>query len=152
MLTFWEKVKRIFWHAFEPLFPTTRDTLMFLGLMEHDDRQRFSLGWLRPGVTDRDVRATLKAQGFSDDYLAWIDPEETLNMRKLVEHVYQYHVRVFNDGEVRGHHEFSTESHPFKHLFEKGMTEGADYLKALLAPLLQDEPTVHRAQATPSPK
>ncbi len=151
ILRLWEKLKHFLWRLFEPLFPTTRDTLMFLGFMRHDERQRFALGWLKPGVTHRQVRATLVAQGFSDDYLAWIDPEETLNMRKLVESIYQYHVRVFSDGEVRGHREYSTESHPLKHLFEKGMTRGSEYLRPLLQPLLVP-PHPQRPPATPSPK
>ncbi len=151
-ITFFERLKSLLWHLFEPLFPTTRDTLMFLGFMRHDDRQRFSLGWLKQEVTDRQVRAALRAAGFSDDYLAWIDPDETLNMRKLVDQVYQYHVRVFNDGEVRGHREFSTESHPMKHVFERGMTPGTEYLTPLLARLIQAEPVKVRVRATPSPK
>lgn len=138
-ITFLERLKSLIWKLYEPLFPTTRDTLVFLGYTYYNHRQPFNLGWLKPGATARQVRSVLLKAGFSDDYLAWIDPNETLSMRKLVDRIYQYHIRVFIDGEIRGHHEFSTESHPLKHLFEKGMTTGEEYLKPLLQSLLVSE-------------
>ena len=41
-------------------------------------------------------------------------------------------MRVFSDGEIRGHYEFTPEAHPFSHFEEKGETEHKkDFLKFL---------------------
>lgn len=143
------KLKKIFWKLFEPIFPTVRDTWVFLGFMKHDERQRYLLGYLKTGLSRSDLRAILIKAGFEDDYLGWVDPSEILNMRKIINFVYQYHVRLFPDGEIRGHYEFSTESHPFKHLYEVGMTDGFDYLKPLLVEVMTSDPRSSPAKSNP---
>lgn len=149
-VTFWERIKQFLWKLIDPIFPTVRDALVFLGVISHEQRQDYIYGNLKTGITLFDVHQYLEQQGFSNDYVSWIDPGETLNMRKLTDVVYQYHVRLFEDGEVRAHHEYTPESHPWKHLFERGMTPGETYLRTLLAPLLTAEPVP--VPATPGPK
>lgn len=134
-----EKIKQLTWKLFEPIFPSVRDFWVFLGFIKHSTRQPHLLGKLKPGLTKKSLRTKLNLAGFSDDYLAWIDPDEILNMRKIVKTIYQYHVRLFLDGEIRGHYEYTAESHPFKHLYDKGMTDGRDYLLPLLQDLLLPE-------------
>lgn len=149
-ITLWERLKQFLWHLIEPIFPTIRDACVLLGIVSHEQRQDFVYGFLKEGATLQLLRQHLLANGFSDDYVSWIDPGETLNMRKPHQLIWQYHVRLFEDNEVRAHLEYTPESHPWKHLFEKGMTPGQDYLKSLLAPLLQilSEPI----PARPDPK
>lgn len=131
-----ERLKVFLWKLCEPLFPTVRDTWVFLGFITHNERQPFPYGWLKADIGERGLRRALTAAGFTNDYIGWIDPDEVLNMRNVVDVIYQYHVRLFRDGEVRGHYEYTPESHPLKHLRDVGMAEGVDYLKPLLEPLL----------------
>lgn len=130
--------KKIFWKAFAPFFPTVRDAWVAMGLVSHNIRQPYLYGRLKSGFTTDDLRQTLEANGFKNDYVAWVDPDEILNMHKVVDIIYQYHVRLFIDGEIRAHHEFTAESHPFKHLYDVGLTDGASYLKPLLSNLVDE--------------
>ncbi len=114
---------------------------MAMGLTSHNVRQPYLYGRMKPGATREDMLRLLQGAGFEHDYIAWVDPEEVLSMRKQVDVIYQYHVRLFLDGEVRGHHEFGAESHPFKHLYDVGMTDGAPYLKPLLSSLVEELPS-----------
>ncbi|MDP3985881.1 MAG: hypothetical protein U1C53_01350 [Candidatus Veblenbacteria bacterium] len=135
-----ERFKKFCWKIFEPFFPTVRDAWVALGLINHNLRQPYLYGALKAEFTHNDLRTYLKAAGFTNDYLAWVDPDEILNMRKVVDVIYQYHVRLFVDGEVRGHHEFAAESHPFKHLHDIGLTDGSPYLTPLLAGMVDELP------------
>lgn len=136
-----ESIKNIFWKTVEPLFPTMRDIWIWLGFMTPPPRQNFHYGYVKPEITISDVRKLLHDNGFSHDYIAWVDPGEVLNMRKVIDVIYQYHVRLFSDGEIRAHHEYTGESHPFKHLFEKGFTKGDDYLQPLLQNIIDNSIT-----------
>jgi len=158
-----ERTKKFLWHLIEPLFPTVRDIWVFFGFMEHKERQNFLIGYLKKNVTERDFKKYLINHNFTNDYLGWIDPDEILNMRLVVHKpiyhhdavnqndkqnshfkvgIYQYHLRLFTDLEVRGHFEFTTESHPFMHLFERGMVPGLEYFKPLLESMLDFSPLV----------
>ncbi len=134
-----EKIKQLAWKIFEPIFPSVRDLWVHLDFIKHNSRQPYLIGRLKSNLNEKDLRQKLATAGFTNDYLAWIDPDEILNMRKIVNTIYQYHVRLFWDGEIRGHYEYTAESHPFKHLYDKGMTDGRDYLGPLLQDLLEPE-------------
>lgn len=133
-----EKFKKFYWRIFEPFFPTVRDAWVAMGLISHNIRQPYLYGKLKPGVSRDDLKNQLIQAGFVNDYVAWVDPDEILNMRKQVDIIYQYHIRLFSDGEVRGHHEYTAESHPFKHLYDVGLTTGENYLKPLLSDLVEE--------------
>ncbi len=139
--------KKILWKMLEPTWPSLRDLWLWLGLVHHNQRQLYTYGFLKPGLTQHDLKQLLQYEGFCNDYLAWVDPDETLNMHKVVNTKWQYHVRLYVDGEIRGHYEYTTESHPFKHLHEVGMVDGREYLAPLLAPLLE---LVTKPSATPA--
>lgn len=143
-----EVFKKIYWKIFEPFFPTVRDAWVAMGLINHNIRQPYLYGKLKTGLTRHDLKKHLENAGFVNDYLAWVDPDEILNMRKVVDVIYQYHVRLFVDGEIRGHHEYTAESHPFKHLYDIGLTDGADYLRPLLAPLLEEVSDIESSLST----
>jgi len=133
--------KKIFWKLFNPIFPTVRDAWVAMGLISHNIRQPYLYGKLKAGYTANDLRKLLTSAGFVNNYVAWVDPDEVLNMSKVVDEIYQYHVRLFIDGEVRAHHEFTAEAHPFKHLYDVGLTDGAAYLKPLLSELVEELPS-----------
>lgn len=135
-----EYAKKILWKILEPVWPSLRDLWIWLRLVRQPGRQPYLYGILKPGVTQQQLRQLLKQNGFTNNYLAWVDPDETLNMYKVVNTIWQYHVRLFINDEVRAHHEFTTESHPFKHLYDVGLTSGESYLRPLLAPLLEPHP------------
>jgi len=136
-----ELAKKIFWKLFDPFFPTVRDAWVAMGLISHDIRQPYLYGKLKTDKTSQDLRKLLETSGFTNDYVAWVDPDEILNMSKLVDEIYQYHVRLFIDNKVRGHHEFTAEAHPFKHLYDVGLSDGSTYLKPLLTELVEELPT-----------
>jgi len=134
-----EASKKFFWKLIEPIFPTIRDIWVGLGFMEHNIRQPYLLGRLKNGLNELDFRQLLKTAGFDNDYIGWIDPDEVVNMRKIVDTIYQYHVRLFSDGAIHGHHEYTPESHPFRHLFDIGMSEAKSFLTPLLEEIMIPE-------------
>ena len=90
-------------------------------------RQRYHIGWLAPGRTLRELKEDLHSRwGFGNHFIAWIDDGQVLGWRKLVDFRHQYHIRVFNDGEIRGHFEFTPEAHPIKHFREVGEKESKE--------------------------
>lgn len=147
-----ENLKKFFWKILEPLFPTIRDTWVFFGFVKHDKRQPYHLGWLKKNQNHQALKKFLKDNDFNYIYISWVDPDEVINMRKVVNTTKQYHVRLFSDGEIRGHYEFTPESHPIKHLLEKGMTEGFDYLKPLLKTMIDPSPADHAPKPNPTPR
>jgi len=110
-----------------PFFPIGQWLIMKTGINKGPHivegphgRQRFLLGRLKDGITRAHAKGHLKAQGFSMNRTAYFDPGQSLSMRRLCEDFpdRQYHIRIFDDGEVRGHYEYTPEDHPRKHLRE----------------------------------
>ena len=102
--------------------------------MHHDpSRQRYHIGWLAAGKTLETLKTHLHNKwGFGNHFIAWTDTGQVLSWRKLADFQDQYHLRVYEDGEIRGHYEFTPEAHPLAHLEEKGEREAkADFLKFL---------------------
>jgi hypothetical protein len=75
-------------------------------------------------------------RGYHFGALSWRDPGEILNLRKLEGEHYQFHIRVFNDGEIRVHYEYSSESRPVAHIFEVLFEPRFDYFQELLGDYL----------------
>ncbi|MEK7539337.1 MAG: hypothetical protein AAB595_01725, partial [Patescibacteria group bacterium] len=70
--------------------------------------------------------------GFGNHFIAWDDQAQVLSWRKLINFQEQYHLRVFSDGEIRGHFEYTPEAHPIQHFDEKGESfHRAEFLKFL---------------------
>lgn len=71
--------------------------------------------------------------------MAFVDPGEEFGMRKLcpVDYRYQYHVRVFKDGEVRGHYEKTPEDYPLDHLNEVDFQNRQDDFYAMFGELIE---------------
>ncbi len=119
-----QMLKYAFWSVYTPLHPLVRSTAQFLGLRsnhfapdESPGRQPYLIGHLAPGVTPESFAMYLVGKGFGNHFIAWRDRGEIVSLRKAEGFVYQYHVRVFVDGEVRGHYEYTPECYPIKHLW-----------------------------------
>ena len=74
----------------------------------------------------------LLSQGFANHFIAWKDDDQVFSLRKCVDFERQYHLRIFSDGEVRGHFETTPEAHPTMHMKEIGMeARREDFLRYL---------------------
>ncbi len=91
------------------LFPYLERTFRFL---RTDARQEYLIGVVRQ---PEKLEAHLHLQGFEVQLFAWVDDGQIASLRKR-DGEFQYHIRIFEDGEIRGHYEYAPESAPIKHL------------------------------------
>ncbi len=128
-------MRTLLWHFIYTIYPP------FLRLLEHgkihSKRQDFHQGFLSTNNLLTNLRKYLLKQGFEDAILAWKDPHEILSMRKLDQELFQYHLRIFSDGEVRGHYEYSPEGNPWGHIKEHKFEPTIQYFEHLLKPYLK---------------
>lgn len=120
--TFLEKARYWFWRAYTPIHPYVRD-LSTATVIPYKGRQRFLIGKINPERSLQEFVAHLVAQGFANHFVAWKDTGELVSLRRPDGFRHQYHVRIFADGEVRGHYEYTPEYKPFQHLFQRGFEE-----------------------------
>lgn len=124
--------KKLAWYILTPIFPFVRSFVRFMGIQIYKGRQPYHIGWLAPGKTAEGFRQFLQSEGFDIDRIAWIDPGEVVNLRLRENFRYQYHVRLFADGEIRGHHELTPEYEPIAHLRDGDTSERReDFLRLL---------------------
>lgn len=129
---------KIFWRTAHFFYPYIRDLSLFFRLTKHSGRQKYHIGFLKKGIEVGEFRDFLIKNGFEKDIIAWIDDDEVLSMRKLSGKLWQYHLRLFSDGELRGHKEYSPESwHWWKHFTEVDEETGEEYFKKLLSKILK---------------
>src|SRR3989338_11173180 len=119
-MTFFDKIKQKIWQFVYKFFPILQKTLLRWHLIWHQKgRQRYHVGWLASGKTLEELKKHLHEKwGFGNHFVAWVDDGQVLSWRKLVNFDYQYHIRVFSDGEIRGHYEYTPESKPIAHFDE----------------------------------
>ncbi len=129
-MTFLDKIKQKIWHFIYKFFPTVQS--FFLRFHEKG-RQRYHIGWLAPDKSLEDLKHYLHdTWGFGNHFVAWPDDGQVLSWRKLADFNDQYHLRVFRDGEIRGHYEYTPEAHPLAHFDEKDeQFKKEDFLKFL---------------------
>ncbi|MFA6273994.1 MAG: hypothetical protein WC662_02430 [Candidatus Paceibacterota bacterium] len=139
-----DKFKQKIWRHIYRFFPSIQKFFLKLGLHEKE-RQRFHIGWLAPGKTLEGLKRHLHEKwGFGNHFVAWTDSGQVLSWRKLADFKDQYHLRVFEDGEIRGHFEFTPEAHPIEHFIEKGEQEKKeDFLKFLGDFIVQEKYISH---------
>ncbi len=117
------RFKYALWRVITPVHPYLRDLGQAVGLarahQKHHGRQDFLLGTVNPNKIE-DFVSFLLGRGFGNHFIAWKDDGEVVSLRLVKDFVYQYHIRVFEDGEVRGHYEFTPECHPILHVRAKG--------------------------------
>jgi hypothetical protein len=127
-----DRLKYWFWRVYTPLHPFVRDTSTLLGIVKHAGRQEYLVGSLKRECSLRDFISFLIEQGFANHFIAWKDTGELVSLRKTVGFEYQYHVRVFNDGEVRCHYEYTPEYRPVRHLIQVGFEDRIQEFRDLL--------------------
>ena len=112
-------MKYVFWRLYTPFHPLVRDTSLALGIVTHSDpqgRQPYVLSKLAAGITIQEFVSHMLAKGFGNHFIAWEDKGQIVSLRYVADFEYQYHLRVFEDGEVRGHYEHTPECHPVFHM------------------------------------
>jgi hypothetical protein len=119
----WDRLKYFSWKIITPCHNGVRDALLRLGIIHHEGRQDFLLGKLAEDRTLADFLRYIHAVGFGNHFIAWEDDGQVVSLRKLVNFEWQYHLRIFDDGEIRGHYEYTPESHPLWHLNHVGREE-----------------------------
>ncbi len=113
-----EGIKNRIWRFLYPIFPHLQKPF---ARFHHKERQQYHLGWLAHGKTLEDLERHLHDEwGFGDLFIAWEDTDQVLFWRKLIDFEHQYHIRVFRDGEIRGHYEYTPEAYPLRHFEEVG--------------------------------
>ena len=130
--TFLDKCKYWFWRIYTPIHPYVRDISTFIGIVRHSGRQNFLLGTVSPAHTTREFVSFLVEQGFGNHFVAWKDTDELISLRRTDGFRYQYHVRIFTDGEVRCHYEYTPEYRPLRHLFQFGFEARPDEFKKIV--------------------
>lgn len=110
-----------------PVFPFLQWATMSSGLVGGPHvvegphaRQRFRIGFLRPGMRPEDALREAQRNGFFPNRIAYTDPGQCYSLRRLdeMDPRFQYHLRIFRDGEVRGHFEYTPEDRPIAHMRE----------------------------------
>ena len=145
-MNFWDKTKQKIWHFIYKFFPTVQKALLKSHLVWHQkERQQYHIGWLAPGKTLEELKKHLHEQwGFGNHFVAWTDTGQVLSWRKLADFQDQYHLRVFEDGEIRGHFEFTPEAHPIAHLKAKLEEERKEeFLKFLGDFIIAEKTNMH---------
>lgn len=130
--SFEDRLKYLFWTFYTPYHPFFRDSFIKLGIVSHDIRQPFLLGKLAPDKKVDDFLKFLIDQGYGNHFIAWKDKGEIISLRYVKSFAQQYHIRLFEDGEVRGHYEHTPECHPVWHMKEIGMEDRSTELKPFL--------------------
>ncbi len=133
-MTTLDRIKQKIWKGIYPLFPTVQSTLLRLHIIWHNkERQRFHIGWLKSGATLVELKKYLSERwGFGNHFVAWHDDGQVLSWRRLASFSEQWHLRVYSDGEIRGHYEKTPEAHPFEHFNEVGEADRTNDFKMFL--------------------
>lgn len=134
ILTTSQRIKKNIWKKIYPFFPWLQKALLNTHLIWHEKgRQPYHIGWLAPGKTLKELEQYLHDKwGFGNHFVAWKDKGQVLSWRRLENFDFQYHLRVFSDGEIRGHYEYTPESKPIDHFIEKGEVDRTEDFKKFL--------------------
>lgn len=131
-----------FWVVYSRFYPILRTVTHRLGIGRifieffepgHSGRQEFLLGTLHPERSARDFSLFLVTRGFGNHFIAWEDAGELVSLRRTDGFEHQYHLRIFTDGEVRCHYEYTPECHPFLHMVRIGFEDRTSEFKDLLS-------------------
>jgi len=141
-----DRAKYYAWRILGPIHPYVRNVLGYLGYMRKYDkyrpegRQRFVIGRIGPNVSVKELITYLLGEGYRKYFVALKDEDELIGLRYSPDFVHQYHIRIFKDGEVRGHYEYTPECHPLLHDREVGFEERRGEFLDLLGKYLAPEP------------
>ncbi len=104
------------WRIITPLHRPARELLIYMRLLRNQGRQNYLLGKLAPGESIESFIEFLLDKGFGNHFVAFDDEGQVASLRYAPDFKHQYHVRVFEDGEVRGHFEYTPEAKPLLHM------------------------------------
>ncbi|MFZ3043527.1 MAG: hypothetical protein WA058_00215 [Minisyncoccia bacterium] len=137
-----DQLKYWLWRLYTPFHPLVRNTSFRLGgklligsvapEVRYEGRQDFLIGTLRPEYSVRELVCFLVAQGFGNHFIAWKDSDELVSLRRVTDFRHQHHIRVFRDGEVRCHYEYTPEYRPVRHLVRVGFEDRTPEFRDLL--------------------
>ena len=150
------RIKYYLWRFYSPYHPTVRDSVIALNVIKNYGRQPHLLGKVAPHLSVEDFISFLVEKGYAYHRVAWEDEGEVVSLRYVENFVYQYHVRVFEDREVRGHYEYTPECYPLLHLWDIGREHKRDeFLKLFgdrIIPHTSDDPSDYRWEFLPLTK
>lgn len=116
-----DRLKQYFWKGLYPIWPYF---VRWFSFLHKDGRQQYLLGWLPEKYELEDLKKYLSENyNFGNHFVAWHDEGQILSWRKHDGFERQYHLRVFSDGEIRGHYEYTPEHSPLRHFKEIGEEE-----------------------------
>lgn len=145
-MTLSERFEQAFWRLIYPVFRYLQRPFRAF----HKGRQPYRLGWLAKESSLYDLRAHLEQQGFGNHFVAWQDPGQVLSWRKFDGFGWQYHLRVFSDGEIRGHYERTPEAAPLKHFMEVNEQAHRQEFLNFLGKHVTQEPQHRQLRADPT--
>jgi hypothetical protein len=122
----WNRTKYYFWKGIYPLHNHIRNMLLATHILSHTGRQVYVFGNLAPGKSVEGFLEHLERHQFGNHFIAWDDDGQVISLRRLDGFEKQYHVRIFKDGEIRGHYEFTPECYPIMHYKSTGQEEKRD--------------------------
>ena len=126
--------RKWWWRVVYTIWPPFLRILEWLGF--HFGRQPFYVGKLRSGCTLESLSMHLLKNGFEHAILSWKDEGEIMNLRKVDSRIFQYHIRLFSDMEIRAHYEYSSEGNPIRHILEWGFEPRTMEVKQLIKDFL----------------
>ena len=118
--SFPHRIKYYVWYVFGPYHPTLRDAITYLNIVKYRGRQPYLLGTIAPQYSIEEFVAHLVEKGYAYHRIALVDEGEVVSLRHVENFIYQYHIRVFEDKEVRGHYEYTPECYPLLHTLDVG--------------------------------
>ena len=143
-----DQFKYWFWRVYARCYPLIRNVSYRLGIGKlfinyfepgHTGRQEFLIGTLHPSRSAHDLALFLVERGYGNHFVAWKDAGELVSLRQTVGFERQYHLRIFKDGEIRCHYEYTPECHPLLHMarigFEDRTPEFMDLLQGWIVPI-----------------
>jgi len=116
------RAKYIFWRTYTNFHPYVRDVATLLGIVRHGGRQPFLLGNIQKHSLKAFIEHLIKI-GYGNNFVAWHDDDEIVSLRLTDGFYRQYHVRVFADGAVHGHYEYTPEAYPLWHINQIGFED-----------------------------
>ena len=149
-----QRVKYYLWRIYSPYHPTVRDSVIALSLIRNRGRQPFLLGTVAPNLSIEEFVAHLTQNGYAYHRVAWEDDGEVVSLRRVDNFTHQYHVRVFENREVRGHYEYTPECYPILHLWDVGREDRREQFMAMigdrLVPHTSDDPAYFQWEFLPA--
>lgn len=125
------KIRYYIWRAYSPYHRHLRDGAIALKVIRNRGRQLFLMGEVAPHLSIEDFVTHLVDHGYAYHRVAWEDDGEMVSLRCVRDFIFQYHIRIFEDGEVRAHYEYTPECYPLAHLMGEGLEERREEFLAL---------------------